>query len=905
MVTRSRKNSSTAGTACLESTSGADIDNGQYSRFLTANEGISEVDTPLKDTLEFPDARSAIPLACVGSATGGSYLLLIITSIVLSPVHYVRHIYRHGSRFVTAGGRRFRRALEPVFGHISGDYQAIPISTALGEGNVTRGSTRPILIFCTLVFVFVIHQRCGGTFDAQPARYIQGQTYPVNTSDPEHHMLYHMGGMNTDLELTPYGQGEADIFRIKFTHANESPVPLYRYISTLKGGYEGKTSIYESVSLNNTKVVFKHFFTMTRSQPVPRDVRSKVLSEARALNRVITGESDWTSGMSVFAEEGNLWGWLWEGPSGKVSKYDMVWRNHRMEWPVEVAASMRQWAPFKEVIGRLLVEKGMNCTEIGGPKKIERWSIEDEQEEGELIRILDVFYLPDFEITKVDVEDTSKSKGLIGNPKRKRSQLKQQTGTDSAKESWVESVALREAAGLVEEMKTEELAERKQVNGNFDTTPAGQKKVKEILRNLSTDVESWGMVLPLLDGGDVDNLLGVLPLIGLSPADLDWLYRPLFAHGVLKALARMHHTKEDTHDRNAFLWRLIRGKRYSEKGTSEFTGNDNKHHAGTHGIPRARRPQRIDDSAEGYCHGDVKLDNIFIRRVAAEKKPTIETTISDADAATHQFRKPEDYLAVMKTEKEHPTLEPPRGPRHYLVLSDLSQTRPLHHTRHMRNNWRDCRLVDMDRAWRSYLQLLRMGSQTRRDRNSGESPTKRFDKVFLKWRSAFSDNNGLLPFQPKIVWDAKANLQPRTEPAEPEEYVSAYFTWLANPQIPSSFFLPQNITEAQSAHGIFASDFWTRELPLTRKISIMGSPAREMSRSQVFSVIDGMKGEIELIQEKMKSGRPVSIPSWYYEFGGKGQTRPGGRKQGEEEETEEERLVRMGTWVLGEKLMGM
>jgi len=195
-----------------------------------------------------------------------------------------------------------------------------------------------------------------------------------------------------------------------------------------------------------------------------------------------------------------------------------------------------------------------------------------------------------------------------------------------------------------------------------------------------------------------------------------------------------------------------------------------------------------------------------------------------------------------------------------------------------------------------------MGSRTRRDRNGGESPTKRFDKVFLKWRSAFKDNNGLLPFQ---LGDAKINLQPHTEQAEPEEYISAYFTWLANPQIPSSFFLPQNITEAQSAHGIFASDFWASELPLTRKISIMGSPVREMSRSQVFSVIDGLKGEVELIQEKKKSGSRVSIPSWYYEFGGEGKTRPGGGTQGGEKETEEERLVGEGTQVLGEKLMGI
>lgn len=900
MVTRSRRNSWAAGSTFLDSTSGVGIDDGRYSRFLTADEGFQEADTLLKDTLEFPDSRSAFPLDSSGSPAEASYLLLLVTSIVLSPVHYVRHIYRYGSRYVTTGGRRFRRALDRAFGRISADYQTIPMSPVLGKGNASQGSAHSILVFCTLIFVFVIYRIFGGMSGTQPARYVQGQTFPVDTSDPEHHMIYHMEGKNPDLELTPYRQGRADIFRINFTHPNESPVPLYRYISALKGGYEGETFIYESVPLKNTKVVFKQFFTTTRSQPIPRDVRSKVLSESRALNRIITGESDWTSGMSVLVEEGNLWGWSSTGSGGKVSKYDTVWRNHRMEWPVEIAASMRQWTPFREVVERLLVEKGMNCTEIGSSKKIERWSIEQEQEEGELIKVLDVLYLPDFEIMEVDVEDKPREKGLTGNPKRKRSQLKQQTGKDAASETWLESVALKEVTGLVEEMKREDLTECREVNENPDITPSGQKKVKKVLRNLSTDVESWGMILPLLDGGDADHLLGVLPLIGLSPADLDWLYRPLFSHGVLKALARMHHTKEDTHDRNQFQWLLVHGKWYSERGTSEFTGSDNEQHAGTYGIPRARRPQRIDDNAQGYCHGDVKLDNIFIRRVAAEKKPIIETTISDTDAALHQFRNPEDYLAVMINEKAHPTLEPPRGPRHYLVLSDLCQTRPLHHIYHIRNNWRDCRLVDMDRTWRSYLQLLRMGSRTRRDRNGGESPTKRFDKVFLKWQGAFKGNNGLLPFRPQNAKTTPSNLQSRREPAEAEEYISAYFTWLANPHIPSSFFLPQNITESQSAHGISVADFWTAELPLTRKISIMGSPVREMSRSQVFSVIDGVRGEVELTQEKKKSGRPVSIPSWYHDFlGGQGGSQDG------VEETEEERLVGKWTQVLGEKLMGM
>lgn len=333
-------------------------------------------------------------------------------------------------------------------------------------------------------------------FHGQPTYYIQGQTYPVDTSHPGHYMIHHMEGMNSDLELTPYRQGQADIFRINFTHLNEPPVPLYRYISTLKGGYDGETFIYESVPLNNTRVVFKQFFTTTRSQPVPRDARSKMLSEARALNRIITGESDWTSGMSELVEEHNLWGWPSSGTDGKVPKHDKPWRHYRMDWPVEVAASMRRWAPFREVIERLGEE--MNCTEIGRPKKIERWSIEEEQEEGELIRVLDVFYLPDFEIMEVDVGDKPKKERLAENQKQKRPQPKQQTAEDFAKETSMESVALKEA-GLIKEM-SEDLAERREMNGNRDTIPTRQKK---ILRNLSTDIESWGMVLPLLEGGDV------------------------------------------------------------------------------------------------------------------------------------------------------------------------------------------------------------------------------------------------------------------------------------------------------------------------------------------------------------------------------------------------------------------
>jgi len=473
-----------------------------HSQSLSTEEGIPKADNPLKDIFAFLGSRSTSPPASSASRKATEWPCLLMR-LVLSPVHYARYTYRYGSRYLVTGGRWLRRTLDPVLGHISRNYQIIPVSPTPEKGGANWGSSPPILIFSALVFVFVIYRICGDrwVFCAQLTRYIQGQTNPVNLSNPEHHMIYHMEGMNSSLELTPYRKDQADIFRVSFTHPNGTPVPLYKYISTLKEGYEGKTFVYESVPLNNTMVVFKQFFAMTRSQPVPRDIRSKVLSEARALNRIITGASDWTSGMSILVEEGNLWGWSPSGPDGKMSKSDKTRRDHRMEWPVEVVATMRQWTPFREVIKRL--EKEMNHTGRGSPKKIERWSIEEEQEEGELVRALDVFYVPNFQIKDVGVEDKPKKKALTGSWKRKRSQPTQQTAEDLSKEEWLESVALQDAAGLVEEMKSEELAERREVSGGPNATLTREKNVKRILRSLSTDIESWGMILPFLDGGDV------------------------------------------------------------------------------------------------------------------------------------------------------------------------------------------------------------------------------------------------------------------------------------------------------------------------------------------------------------------------------------------------------------------
>lgn len=121
----------------------------------------------------------------------------------------------------------------------------------------------------------------------------------------------------------------------------------------------------------------------------------------------------------------------------------------------------------------------------------------------------------------------------------------------------------------------------------------------------------WRLVLPLKIGS-LDSTLSVLPALNISVSDIDFLYRPRY-HSVIEALALMHTTADPALN------------------------------------------------ATGFCHDDIKLDNIFLRN------------------STHE-----------------------------MFLGDMGQTRPLVHRWH--KGWRDCRLVDAHRAWKSYLQLLREGS---------------------------------------------------------------------------------------------------------------------------------------------------------------------------------------------------
>ncbi|KAI5796561.1 hypothetical protein EDC01DRAFT_43359 [Geopyxis carbonaria] len=117
------------------------------------------------------------------------------------------------------------------------------------------------------------------------------------------------------------------------------------------------------------------------------------------------------------------------------------------------------------------------------------------------------------------------------------------------------------------------------------------------------DLLPWRLVLPLYPAGALDHAAAAAGYLNLTAATLDVLYRPRVA-AVFTALAHMHRA--------------------------------------------------------GFCHDDVKGDNIFFST--------------------------------------------PTGPG---TLADLGQTRPRDHPWH--RPWRDCRLVDTERAWRSYLVLLSHG----------------------------------------------------------------------------------------------------------------------------------------------------------------------------------------------------
>ncbi|KAF8544573.1 hypothetical protein BDD12DRAFT_872815 [Trichophaea hybrida] len=146
----------------------------------------------------------------------------------------------------------------------------------------------------------------------------------------------------------------------------------------------------------------------------------------------------------------------------------------------------------------------------------------------------------------------------------------------------------------------------------------------------------WRMVLPLYNSGSLDFAQAALAYLNLTTTEIDFLYRPRYKT-VFEALGRMHTTME------------------------------------------------LESNATGFCHDDIKIDNLFLRNEA-----------------------------------------------HEIMVGDMGQSRPLSHAYHKK--WYDCRLVDAHRAWKTYLVLLRGAS----DRSNG---TSEFDEQFMsqttEWAAAY------------------------------------------------------------------------------------------------------------------------------------------------------------------------
>jgi len=134
-----------------------------------------------------------------------------------------------------------------------------------------------------------------------------------------------------------------------------------------------------------------------------------------------------------------------------------------------------------------------------------------------------------------------------------------------------------------------------------------------ILQSSTDKTWTWSLVTPFIQGGTLVNLAKQSRGREQSPAELDRTYRPVL-HSILKVLAPMH--------------------------------------------------------VDGYCHDDVKLDNIFV-------------SVSD--------------------------------PKHWL-LGDLGQVRHEGHAMHKswgwkdRNQWADCRINDVRRLLKTYIAFLRDAS---------------------------------------------------------------------------------------------------------------------------------------------------------------------------------------------------
>lgn len=144
----------------------------------------------------------------------------------------------------------------------------------------------------------------------------------------------------------------------------------------------------------------------------------------------------------------------------------------------------------------------------------------------------------------------------------------------------------------------------------------------------------WRMVLPLYSSGSLDSAAAALAYLNLTTADIDFLYRPRYKT-IFEALGRMHTTVEP------------------------------------------------ESNATGFCHDDIKLDNLFLRNEA-----------------------------------------------HEIMVGDMGQTRSLSHSYHKK--WYDCRLVDAHRAWKTYLVLLRNSSA----RNNG---TSEFDEELMAQTTDWAD----------------------------------------------------------------------------------------------------------------------------------------------------------------------
>ena len=145
----------------------------------------------------------------------------------------------------------------------------------------------------------------------------------------------------------------------------------------------------------------------------------------------------------------------------------------------------------------------------------------------------------------------------------------------------------------------------------------------------------WKMVLPLYAGA-LDSPTEALSYLNMSTSAIDFLYRPRY-RTVFEGLARMHTTRDPA----------------------------------------------LNNS--GFCHDDIKLDNLFLR-----------------------------------------------NEQHEIVLGDMGQTRTLDDQFH--RGWIDCRLVDAHRAWKSYLVLIRDASMR------GRGPSE-FDAQFAtrttEWAAAY------------------------------------------------------------------------------------------------------------------------------------------------------------------------